>query len=65
MALVNALQNNSGEMFDPPGAEATSRFMKIRSIWPFPVRGEQASQAESELAPDDDAHSVAPSSFVT
>jgi hypothetical protein len=65
MALVNALQNNSPEMFNQPQVDATSRFMKIRSIWPFTVRGEQPAKADSGLPAEDDEESVAPSSFVT
>jgi len=65
MALVNALQHNSLEMLDQQRAEASRRFLKIRSIWPFPVKGEQAVAADGDLPSVDDAHRVAHTSFVT
>ena len=64
MALVNALQNNPRDMLSQQ-AEGASRFMKIRSIWPFPVRGDQTDRADSDIPPEDHDESVAPSSFVT
>jgi hypothetical protein len=71
MALVNALQSNTPEMFHQQGGEPSGRFMKIRSIWPFPVRGIQASGDASpdssygEPNADEAGDSVTPSSFVT
>lgn len=66
MALVNALQNNSPETFHPQVGESASRFMKIRSIWPFPVKGHQTTdQADSESPCEEAGESVTPSSFVT
>jgi hypothetical protein len=66
MALVNALQNNSPEMFHQPVSEQASRFMKIRSIWPFPVRASQEDeQPDSESLQAEAGESVTPSSFVT
>jgi hypothetical protein len=66
MALVNALQSNSTETFHPHAGESAGRFMKIRSLWPFPVQGSQTTdQAESEPAQDEAGESVTPSSFVT
>jgi hypothetical protein len=66
MALVNALQHNSPETFQPQVSESASRFMKIRSIWPFPVKGNQAAdQADSEPPQQEAGESVTPSSFVT
>jgi hypothetical protein len=62
MALVNALQHNSPETFHPQVGESASRFMKIRSIWPFPVKGHQA---DSEQPQEEAGESVTPSSFVT
>ena len=68
MALVNAFQNSSHDVFnpDPQASEPASRIMKIRSIWPFPVRtNRQAHPADSELPAEDAGESVAPSSFIT
>ena len=66
MALVNALQNHSPDVFNHQVGEPASRFMKIRSIWPFPVRGNQAADAsDSEQPPEEAGESVTPSSFVT
>ncbi len=66
MALVNALQHNSPEVFNQHVAEPASRFMKIRSIWPFPVRSSQpGDHAESELPNEEAGESVTPSSFIT
>jgi hypothetical protein len=66
MALVNALQHNSPETFQPQARESAHRFMKIRSIWPFPVKGDQvADQFESEPPQEEAGDSVTPSSFVT
>jgi hypothetical protein len=66
MALVNALQHNSPETFHPQGSESANRFMKIRSIWPFPVKSSQANDgADSEPPQEEAGDSVTPSSFVT
>jgi hypothetical protein len=66
MALVNALQNQPAEPFHPHLRESASRIMKIRSIWPFPVKGNPATESgDCEPAPDEAGDSVAPSSFVT
>ena len=68
MALVNAFQNSSHETFnnDQQAGEPSGRFMKIRSVWPFPVRRyRQADPADSELPAEDAGESVAPSSFIT
>ncbi len=68
MALVNAFQNSSHDVFntDPQAGEPASRMMKIRSIWPFPVRNNrQARPTDSELLAEDAGESVAPSSFIT
>jgi hypothetical protein len=66
MALVNALQHNSPETFHPQVSESASRFMKIRSIWPFPVKREQvADRLDSEQPQEEAGESVTPSSFVT
>jgi hypothetical protein len=66
MALVNALQNNSTETFHQEAGGPASRLMKIRSIWPFPVKGSQVSEdADTELPHDDADESGTPSSFVT
>ena len=68
MALVNAFQNSSHDAFhnDQQAVEPNGRFMKIRSIWPFPVRNNrQADPADCELAAEDAGESVAPSSFIT
>lgn len=68
MAFVNAFQNSSHEASSPlqQAGEATSRIMKIRSIWPFPVKGsQQGDHADSELAAEEAGELVAPSSFIT
>jgi hypothetical protein len=66
MALVNALQNNPPEASHPQGGETASRIMKIRSIWPFPVKGHQTTDdADAESAQQEAGESVTPSSFVT
>ena len=68
MALVNAFQNSSHDAFNhnQQAGEPSGRFMKIRSIWPFPVKSNrQADPADSELAAGDAGESVAPSSFIT
>ena len=68
MALVNAFQNSSHDVFshDQPAGEPASRISKIRSIWPFSVKGDrQADPADSELPAEDAGDSVAPSSFIT
>ena len=66
MALVNALQHNSPEIFNQHAAEPASRFMKIRSIWPFPVKSSHAEDhADSELPGEEASDSVTPSSFTT
>ena len=68
MALVNAFQNSSHDVFspEPQAGEPASRIMKIRSIWPFPVRTHwQAESVDSELPSDEAGESVAPSSFIT
>lgn len=69
MPLVNALQQNSSDIFLQQGGESPSRFMKIRSLWPFPVRsyrqGDGVDAVDSEqprsVCPDEGT----PSSFVT
>lgn len=68
MALVNAFQNSSHDVFnpDPQAGESASRIMKIRSIWPFPVKDDrQADPADSELPTEEAGDSIAPSSFIT
>ena len=68
MALVNAFQNSSHDVFnqDPQADKPASRIVKIRSIWPFPVRANrQADPADSELPVEEAGESVAPSSFIT
>ena len=66
MALVNALQHNSPETFRPQVGESAGRFMKIRSIWPFPVKGNQTNdQVDIEPPQEEAGESVTPSSFVT
>ena len=66
MALVNALQHNSPEIFNQHAAEPASRFMKIRSIWPFPVKSSQAGDlVDSDLPGEEAGDSVTPSSFTT
>jgi hypothetical protein len=65
MALVNALQNNPPEASHPQGGETASRIMRIRSIWPFPVKGHQTDDADAESAQEEAGESVTPSSFVT
>ncbi len=68
MALVNAFQNSSHDVFnlDPQVGQPADRIMKIRSIWPFPVRGNrQADPADSELPTEEAGDSIAPSSFIT
>ena len=66
MALVNALQHNPPEMFNQHTEEPASRFMKIRSIWPFPVKSSPAGDhADSELPGEEAGDSVTPSSFIT
>ena len=68
MALVNAFQNSSYDTLshDQQAGEPTARSIKIRSVWPFPVRGNrQADSADSELPPEDVGDAVAPSSFIT
>lgn len=68
MALVNAFQNSSHDTFshDQQAGELTGRFIKIRSVWPFPVSGKrQADSTDSELHLEDVGDAVAPSSFVT
>jgi hypothetical protein len=66
MALVNALQSHSPEMFNQQGGEPSGRFMKIRSLWSFPVKSPQdAEHAESKLLPEQAGESATPSSFVT
>ena len=67
MALVNAFQNSSHDVFntDPQAGEPASRIMKIRSIWPFPVRANRQAHPADELPAEDTGESVAPSSFIT
>ena len=68
MALVNAFQNSSHDVFnpDPQAGEPASRIMKIRSIWPFPVRANrQEDSANSELSAEEAGEAIAPSSFIT
>ncbi|HQS32460.1 MAG: hypothetical protein B7X59_03015 [Polaromonas sp. 39-63-203] len=69
MPLVNALQHNSSDIFLQQGVEPPSRFMKIRSLWPFPVKGygqgEGVDDADSDRAPLGDPDEGTPSSFVT
>lgn len=66
MALVNALQNNSKESFHPQSGGSASRFIKIRSIWPFPVKGIQPSEDADTVLPNEDTdESGTASSFVT
>lgn len=69
MPLVNALQHNSSDIFLQQGIESPSRFMKIRSLWPFPVKGhgqgEGLDNGDSELTPLSDPDEGTPSSFVT
>lgn len=66
MALVNALENNSPEVFHQQGSGPASRLMKIRSLWPFPVKGSsQRDDADSEMPREEAGESVTPSSFVT
>jgi hypothetical protein len=70
MALVNALQHNASDPFHQRAGDPAGRLMKIRSIWPFPVRGSIKGNHPGELAdldpPQEEAgDSVAPSSFVT
>ena len=68
MALVNAFQNSSFEAsgYNQPAGEPAARFMKIRSIWPFPVRGSQEPDpGDSELQLEESGESVSPSSFIT
>ena len=52
MALVNALEKNSPDVFYPHGGESNHRFMRIRSIWPFPVKGIQQGGPGIELQGD-------------
>ena len=68
MALVNAFQNSSHDVFnlDPQAGQPASRLMKIRSIWPFPVKGNrQADDVDSELPAEEAGESIARSSFIT
>ena len=66
MALVNALEKNSPDVFQQHGGEPSNRFMKIRSIWSFPVKGsQQGGRADSELSVEEAGESVTPSSFIT
>lgn len=68
MALVNAFQNSSHDVFshDQQTGEPASRLVKIRSIWPFSVKSDrQADPADSELPVEDAGESIAPSSFIT
>jgi len=68
MPLVNAFQNSAHDVFhhDPHVGETSPRFMKIRSVWPFPVRGtRQVDTADSEPSGEEIEDSVAPSSFIT
>lgn len=70
MALVNALQHNASEPFHPKAGESAGRLMKIRSIWPFPVKGSAKSNhtdplADLESSQEESGESVTPSSFVT
>ncbi len=68
MALVNAFQNSSHDVFnqDPQVGKPAIRIVKIRSIWPFPVRANrQAESADCELPVEEAGESVAPSSFIT
>jgi hypothetical protein len=68
MALVNAFQNSSHEASNQneQASEATSRLMKIRSVWAFPVKGsQQGDHADSELRAEEAGESATPSSFIT
>lgn len=68
MALVNAFQNSSHDAFhrDQQAGEPNGQFMKIRSIWPFPVRNNrQSDSVDCELAAEGAGELVAPSSFIT
>ena len=68
MALVNAFQNSSHDVFnpDPQAGQPASRIMKIRSIWPFPVKADRhPDPVDSELPTEEADDSTAPSSFIT
>lgn len=69
MPLVNALQRNSSDIFLQQGVESPSRFMKIRSLWPFPVsayrQGDGVDEGDSEQSPSICPDEGTPSSFVT
>lgn len=68
MALVNAFENSSHDVFnhEQPMGKPGSRIMKIRSIWPFPVKSShQTAVADSGLPPEEDGDLNAPSSFIT
>ena len=66
MPLVNALQPNSSDIFLQRGGESPSRFMKIKSLWPFPVIAyRQGDGVDSDQPPLVCADEGTPSSFVT